>query len=180
MMTPDTILSFWFDELKPTQWWVKDVELDRVIKTRFLKVHQSANQCELFSWRQSAKGRLAEILILDQFSRNIFRDTPRAFASDALALILAQEAISLGAHTELNPIERNFLYMPFMHSESLLIHDVAVTLFTENGIQSNIDFEHQHRNIIQQFGRYPHRNSVLGRTSTETELAFLSQPNSSF
>ncbi len=179
-MTPDTILSFWFEEIQPAQWWVKDHNLDLLIKKRFLQAHQAANKCELFSWRHSAKGRLAEIIILDQFSRNIFRDTPRSFASDALALTLAQEAISLEVHAELSPLERNFLYMPFMHSESLIIHDVAVTLFSENGIQSNIDFEHQHRKIIQEFGRYPHRNNVLGRASTESELAFLSQPNSSF
>ncbi|MCZ2722564.1 DUF924 domain-containing protein [Marinomonas sp. 15G1-11] len=179
-MTPNTILSFWFNELTPAQWWKKDTELDSLIKHRFLKLHESANRCELFKWRQSAKGRLAEIIILDQFSRNIFRGTPASFASDALALALAQEAIALGEDKRLTDIERNFLYMPFMHSESLVVHDVAAILFAQNGLQSNIEFEQKHREIIKKFGRYPHRNAILGRLSTKAEIIFLEQPESSF
>jgi uncharacterized protein (DUF924 family) len=174
------VLSFWFDEIEPSQWWVKDLDFDRLIQDKFLDLHKQANQCELFEWRTSAKGRLAEIIILDQFSRNIFRESPKAFESDQLALALSQEAISLGKHLELNALERSFIYLPYMHSESLKIHDIAVELYTNNGIQSNLEFEIKHRDIIVKYGRYPHRNSILDRVSTAEELEFLNQPGSSF
>jgi len=103
-----------------------------------------------------------------------------AFANDALALALAQEVISAGADDALSPVERSFLYMPYMHSESLLIHEIAVDLFQRNGIKGNLDFEFRHKNIIETFGRYPHRNSILGRVSTAEEIKFLKQPGSGF
>lgn len=176
----ERVLSFWFEEIEDSKWWVKDSCFDELIKQKFLSVHQQANQCELYTWRETANGRLAEIIVLDQFSRNIFRNSAQSFSSDSLALALAQEAISLGADCELNPTERTFLYMPFMHSESLLIHDIAMELFAKNGIQSNSDFEIKHRDIIQKFGRYPHRNAILNRASTDEEIEFLKQPGSSF
>ncbi|WP_372883139.1 DUF924 family protein [Psychromonas sp.] len=179
-MKPEDILSFWFDETEPEKWWVKDSEFDVLIKKRFLPVHECANQCELYEWRNSAGGRLAEIIILDQFSRNIFRDTPQSFVADQVALALAQEAISLGKDIALSDVERAFFYMPFMHSESLKIHQVGLRLFEANGIQSYIDFEIKHKAIIEKFGRYPHRNNILGRRSTPAEMAFLKQPDSSF
>jgi len=179
-MSYDDILSFWFTEISSSQWWVKDTNFDALIANRFLALHEQANKCELFEWRKSAKGRLAEIIVLDQFSRNIFRDTPKAFSSDPLALALSQEAISLGKHNELNEIERSFMYMPYMHSESLSIHDTALDLFKANGIQSTIDFEMKHREIIAKFGRYPHRNSILNRVSSSEEIEFLKQPGSAF
>ncbi|RBW46061.1 DUF924 domain-containing protein [Psychromonas sp. B3M02] len=172
--------SFWFTQLTPEQWWKKDPEIDAYITTHFLSLHQQAMRGELFKWRQTVKGRLAEIILLDQFSRNMFRDSADAFAADPLALVLAQEAIAQGTDQALSPIERSFIYMPFMHSESLLIHEQALQLFTENGLQSNLDFEVMHRDIIVKFGRYPHRNAILQRTSTPDELAFLTQPNASF
>jgi uncharacterized protein (DUF924 family) len=176
----DDVLSFWFDEIDPSKWWIKNTSFDQLIEEKFLVLHGQANNCELFEWRSSAKGRLAEIIVLDQFSRNIFRDTAKAFLSDQLALALSQEAISLGKHHDLNNIERTFMYMPFMHSESLRIHDVAVELFKGNGIQSNLDFEIKHRYIIEKFGRYPHRNAILNRVSSVEEVEFLKQPNSAF
>ena len=179
-MNSHDVYSFWFDEIAPAQWWVKNKDFDAIIETRFLALHEQANKGELYAWRSTAKGRLAEIIVLDQFSRNIFRDTPASFSSDPLALVLAQEAISQGEHLKLNAIERSFLYMPFMHSESLNIHDIAVTLYQDNGIQSNTDFEIKHRDIIEKFGRYPHRNDILNRVSTKAEIAFLKQPGSSF
>ena len=179
-MNYDEVLSFWFDKSEPSQWWVKNDKFDLLIKDKFLTLHEQAHNCELFEWRKTAKGRLAEIIVLDQFSRNIFRNTPKSFLSDQLALILSQEAISLGKHNELNQIERSFMYMPFMHSESLKIHDVAVLLYKSNGIQSNLDFEIKHKDIIEKFGRYPHRNIILNRASTPEEIEFLKQPNSSF
>jgi uncharacterized protein (DUF924 family) len=110
----------------------------------------------------------------------MYRDTALSFATDPIALALAQEAISVGADAKLNQNQRSFLYMPFMHSEALVIHDVAVQLYTQNGSQNSLDFELKHRDIIQEFGRYPHRNAILGRVSTPAELKFLTQANSSF
>lgn len=145
-----------------------------------MTLHEQANKCELFDWRKSASGRLAEIIVLDQFSRNMFRNTAAAFSSDPLALALSQEAISLGKHEELSDIERSFLFMPYMHSESLSIHDIAVELYKNNGLQSNLEFEIKHRDIIERFGRYPHRNVILNRDSSEEEIEFLKQPGSAF
>ena len=174
-----TILTFWFEEIDAKNWWIKDANFDQLIRDRFSAVHAAANRCETFSWRTTAAGRLAEIIVLDQFSRNMFRDQPGAFASDPLALALAQSAIAAGADLELPSPQRAFMYMPFMHSESLLIHDVAVDLFTRNRPE-NLDFELRHRAMIERFGRYPHRNQILDRTSTDEEIAFLQQPGSSF
>ena len=174
------VIKFWFEDINPAKWWIKDSEFDQTILTRFSELHQRAVAGELFHWRRSAEGRLAEIIILDQFSRNMFRDTPRAFVYDNMALVLAQEAIAFGADKELSQLQCSFLYLPFMHSESAIIHQQAVFLYQGNDIQTNLDFELQHQAIIEQFGRYPHRNTILGRESTVEELAFLDTPYSSF
>jgi len=174
------ILKFWFEELEPKQWWIKDAELDKHITGRFSITHARATRCELYTWRKSAEGRLAEIIILDQFSRNMFRGMPLSFAYDPMSLALAQEAIALGADQSLSQGERNFIYMPFMHSESLQIHEVAVELFRRNGQQGNLDYEFKHKEVVEKFGRYPHRNDILGRESTPEEIAFLKNPGSGF
>lgn len=174
------IINFWFDEIQPDSWWNKDDSFDALLRERFSDVHKQASRCELFEWREKPQGRLAEIIVLDQFSRNMFRDSDKAFAYDAMALALSQEAIACGADQALVPLQRSFLYMPFMHSESLKIHEVAVKLFSQNGIASNLEFEFKHKKIIERFGRYPHRNAVLGRTSSAEEIAFLKQPGSVF
>ena len=174
------VLQFWFDELEPKEWWVKDSDLDQLISNRFRDLHKAANRGELWSWRQTPEGRLAEVIVLDQFSRNIFRDKPESFASDPMALVLAQEAVSLKVDEALNFQQRAFLYMPYMHSESLLIHEQAVKLFSVEGMEFNYDFELKHKAIIERFGRYPHRNKILSRQSRPEELSFLSQPDSSF
>ncbi len=174
------ILDFWFKELQPKQWWTKDKAMDDEIQQRFLAIHNAATALELHHWRDSAQGRLAEIIVLDQFSRNIFRDQPQAFAYDGIALALAQEAIKLGSDKALSTSEKSFMYLPYMHSESLAIHDIAITLFDQEGLENNLDFEHRHRVIIERFGRYPHRNEILGRVSTEEEIQFLSTKGSSF
>ena len=179
-MTPNHILHFWFNELKPADWWAKSSELDRTIAQRFAEVHHAASQGELFEWRVSAKGSLAEVIILDQFSRNIYRDSAQAFAQDAQALTLSQRAIERGFNHELSQVEQQFLYLPFMHSESRLIHQHAEKLYAELDAGFGYDFEIKHKLIIDRFGRYPHRNLVLGRESTEEELEFLKQPGSSF
>jgi uncharacterized protein (DUF924 family) len=177
---PDTVLDFWFKELAPQQWWVKSVELDALIAAHFGALHEAAGRCELYGWRETAWGRLAEVIVLDQFSRNLHRDSPLAFANDALALGLAQMAVADGADRELESAQRSFLYMPYMHSESLLIHAQAVKLFSQPGLEGNLGFELKHREIIERFGRYPHRNAALGRISSPEEIAFLKTPGSSF
>ena len=176
----DSVLKFWFDELEPKQWWQKDQELDALIKNRFGKLHQQACIGELFYWREHAKGALAEVLILDQFSRNIYRNRHESFQFDSLALVLAQSAIEKQFDKVLSEQECVFLYMPFMHSESLMIHEQAVNLYTKLGIATNLEYELKHKQIIERFGRYPHRNKILGRQSTQEEIDFLKQPGSSF
>jgi uncharacterized protein (DUF924 family) len=179
-MQATDILDFWFEELTPQQHFGKDAALDAHMRVRFGLVLEAATRCELFAWRTSAQGRLAEILVLDQFSRNIHRDTPRAFAQDPLALLLAQELVAGGHDQALPPTQRAFAYMPYMHSESPLIHAQAVQLFGQAGMENNLDFELRHQAIITRFGRYPHRNTTLGRSSTEAEQAFLTEPGSGF
>jgi len=174
------VLQFWFAELEPRQWWVKDEALDREIEARFGELHSDAAAGKLYQWREDANGRLAEIIILDQFSRNIHRDRPEAFACDGMALVLAQEAVRIGADQEFDAPEKAFFYMPYMHSESMAIHTQAVKLFDQPGVEFNLEFELKHKIIIDRFGRYPHRNAVLGRVSSQEELEFLRQPNSSF
>ena len=174
------VIKFWFEEIEPRQWWIKDDAFDQLIRERFSTIHQQASRCELFTWRESALGRLAEIIVLDQFSRNMFRGTAHAFAQDQVALVLCQEAISLGVDSELPPKQRSFMYMPLMHSESLLIHQQAESLYRRLGDPSSLEYELRHKNIIAQFGRYPHRNEILGRESTEEEKKFLQEPGSSF
>ena len=176
----EDILNFWFQEIDPKMWFTKNSEFDDLIRSRFFDIHTQAKKCELFSWRSEAKGRLAEIIILDQFSRNLFRDSPEAFASDSLALALAQEAVSLGLDEKLNNLEKSFLYMPYMHSESLAIHEIAIELYSQEGLENNLDFEKKHKDIIEKFGRYPHRNQILGRKSSAEEIDFLQQEGSSF
>ena len=179
-MQPQNILHFWFDELTDKQHFAKDVALDDMIRTRFEPTLEAAARCELFAWRATAEGALAEIIVLDQFSRNAYRDTPRAFAQDALALALAQGLVASGQDRLLSTAQRRFAYMPYMHSESSLIHAQAVRLFTQPGLENNLDFELRHQAIITRFGRYPHRNAVLNRASTAEEMIFLNEPGSSF
>jgi len=179
-MTALDVLEFWFVELEPRQWWVKDEALDREIEQRYGDLHADAVAGKLYEWRESAMGRLAEIIILDQFSRNIYRDKPKAFAWDGMALVLAQEAVRTGVDQELDSPEKAFFYMPYMHSESMAIHTLALRLFDQPGVEFNLEFEIKHKAIIDRFGRYPHRNDIVGRESTSEELAFLTGPDSSF
>jgi uncharacterized protein (DUF924 family) len=174
------ILNFWFQEISPQQWWKVDPTFDQLIRERFSELHGQAVQAELFEWRTTARGRLAEIIVLDQFSRNMYRGERRAFAADNLALALAQEAVAAKCDLELTEDERVFLYMPFMHSESRLIHQIAERLFKENAPKGNYEFELRHKAIIDRFGRYPHRNEIMGRQSTQEEITFLAEPGSSF
>lgn len=179
-MGPSDIIDFWFYETSADHWWTSNPAFDSELHTRFASLHAAASAGELQQWRTGAAGRLAEIIILDQFSRNLYRGSARAFAQDGMALVLAQEAVAQGLDHELPPVQRSFLYMPFMHSESRLMHLRAVELFSAPELEANLAFELKHKAIIDRFGRYPHRNAALGRRSTVEELLFLEQPGSSF
>lgn len=179
-MDYQNIIDFWFLETEPAQWWRQSDEFDRQIRERFGAVLAQAAQCELYAWRAAAPGRLAEIIVLDQFSRTIHRATAQAFACDSLALGLAQEAIAAHVDDALEPAQKAFLYMPFMHSESPEMHAMAVSLFAQDGLDSYLQFELRHKAIIDRFGRYPHRNALLGRASSAEEIEFLKTPGSSF
>lgn len=175
------ILDFCFKEVGSQQFFEKDVNFDNLLKERFTGLLKQAAASELYEWRSSIEGRLAEIIILDQFSRNIYRDSPAAFAQDAMALALAQEAVAASALEALETMdERKFLLMPYMHSESKLIHQQAEKLFKQYTNADTVDAELKHKVIIDRFGRYPHRNDILGRVSSSEEIEFLTQPDSSF
>ncbi|MFG6136598.1 DUF924 family protein [Halomonas sp. B23F22_10] len=178
--TAGEVLAFWFEELTPAQWFRKDSALDDEVRRRFATTLEAARRGELGDWRQTARGRLAEIIVLDQFSRHLHRDGAEAYAADARALALAREAVAAGDDAALAARERAFLYMPYMHSESLAVHDEAQRLFEQPGLEGSLRAERRHRDILERFGRYPHRNAALGRASTEEERAFLARPGSSF
>lgn len=176
----DAILRFWFEETSPKQWWKVDPAFDAIVRERFAAIHRSACLGELWSWRKEARGRLAEIIVLDQFSRNMFRGKPQAFASDAMALALAQEAVAGGHDALLPPTERVFIYLPYEHSESGVVQAESVNLIAALGKAELHDYALRHQAIVDRFGRFPHRNQILGRESTPEELEFLKQPGSSF
>ena len=175
----DQVIDFWF-KFSFKDWFSQNDSLDQAIAEQFSKLHGKAAVCELYAWRSSALGRLAEIIVLDQFSRNLYRNHFKAFSQDSLALALAQEAINMGMDQELTEIQRAFLYMPFMHSESKAIHQQAIILFRNFNNQRFYEFELKHQAIINRFGRYPHRNRALARESTEEELLFIAEPGSGF
>ncbi|WCM88727.1 DUF924 family protein [Acidovorax sp. NCPPB 3576] len=174
------VLTFWFEESTPQQWFAKDDTFDAAIRKRFADLHHEAAQAALWAWRATPQGRLAEVIVLDQFSRNLHRASAQAFAQDGMALVLAQEAIAARADAVLPEAWRAFLYMPYMHSESAAVQAQSVALFTQLGHANNLDFAVRHRDIVARFSRFPHRNAVLGRTSTPEETAFLREPGSAF
>ena len=180
MTSANDIIQFWFHEISPGDRWKKSDAFDALIRERFTEVHTAAAQGELFSWRTDAEGRLAEIIVLDQFSRNMFRDSAESFASDPMALVLSQEAIVQQSDAEMDDDQRAFLYMPLMHSESLVVHELALKMFSQLESEGYLGFEKKHLAIIERFGRYPHRNEILGRSSTSEEVEFLKGPGSSF
>lgn len=179
-VTPQEILDFWFNEEYQPFWFVKNEEFDHKIREKFDRTLKSASQGECANWREMIEGRLAEIIVLDQFSRNLYRNTPAAFAQDSMALALAQEAIKQTDFKKLPTVWRKFMIMPYMHSESAFIHQQAVKLFTELDDEYTLNFELRHKAIIDKFNRYPHRNEILNRISTPEEIEFLNQPDSSF
>jgi uncharacterized protein (DUF924 family) len=195
----EEILTFWFGELdehgraaKASQdrWWSKDPALDAQIRQQFGSTHAALMGGELDRWLACPRARLAYIVVLDQFSRNMFRDTAAMFASDPLALRAALTGIDAGMHRQLKLDERGIFYMPLLHSEELSDQERCVALFLEltNEVTrsaratmlSRVGFAERHRDIVKKFGRFPHRNAVLGRESTPDELEFLAGPGSSF
>ncbi len=174
------VLTFWFVENGREQWFQKDDAFDSEMRRRFadLQVRAAAGGC--VDWEATEDGRMALILVLDQFSRNLYRDDPRAFAQDARARAIARTAIALGDHVTAAPDRKLFLYLPFEHSEALADQDWCMTLFTALGDPELLAYAERHRVIVERFGRFPHRNAVLGRNSTPEELEFLQQPGSSF
>jgi len=176
----NAVLDFWFSKSNQSKWFIKDDLFDNEIKDKFYAVWQQATFGELADWRHNALGRLAEIIVLDQFSRNLMRNDGRAFAQDGMALVLAQEAIKQSDYEELSEVMKKFTIMPFMHSESAKIQAHSVQLFAELGDAGTLKYAQQHKQIIDRFGRYPHRNEVLNRKTTDAEKEFLKQPGSSF
>ncbi len=179
-MSINDVLNFWFKELSPSDWFKKDARIDQDIRDRFSSLWLKASRGELASWRETKEGRLAEIIVLDQFSRNLHRESKKAFQNDELALKLAEEMVNLGLDKELRPEQRAFVYLPYVHSEKMEFHFRAEELLSAAGLMENLDYERKHRVILEKFGRYPHRNKILGRKSTPAEVQFLKGPDSSF
>ncbi len=179
-MHKQDVLDFWFKETAKEQWFKKDDDFDETIRNRFGETVEAALSGKLNEWANDDDGALALIITLDQFARNLFRDSPKAFAGDPLALKLTLAAIEDG-YLDRNEIDhRYFLLMPMMHSEEIEIQDASLPLFKEHAPEMAYDYAVKHRDIIVKFGRYPHRNEVLGRSSTPEEIAFLKEPGSSF
>ena len=174
------VLDFWFNPENKTNWFMKSDDFDNEMHSKFYEIWQRGCQGLLSDWRATIHGRLAEIIVLDQFSRNLCREKSCAFTQDGMALVLAQEAIKHPEFKNLSQDEKRFILMPFMHSESREIHKQAVVLFEELGDDETTKYEYLHKEIIDRFGRYPHRNKALNRESTPEEIEFLKQPNSSF
>ena len=176
----EEILNFWFIECKPEQWFKKNEDFDRMIEKRFSGTIEDAIEGKLDSWEETETGCLALIILLDQFTRNVFRDTPRAFAGDERALALSQLCFNNNYLTNLDIHRRQFMLMPMMHSENLAVQDTALPLFKKYASGKDYEYAEKHRDIIARFGRFPHRNVILGRKSTNEELEFLKQTGSSF
>jgi uncharacterized protein (DUF924 family) len=167
-----SIVRYWFEELQPEAWFRKDERVDAAILERFGEAYQQLAQIRP-EQLQTALECLAAVIALDQFPRNMFRGLPRAFATDALALSIAQRAIASGWDQQLTQQQRLFLYMPFQHSEDRAVQARSIELFTQLGLADNLDYAQRHKQIIDRFGRFPHRNAVLGRQSTTEELQFI-------
>ncbi|MEJ7729649.1 MAG: DUF924 family protein [Polyangiaceae bacterium] len=176
--TADEVLAFWFSHRD--SWWKKSSAFDAEVRDRFQALHAALLRGDHDAWREEARSALAYVIVLDQLSRNMFRDSERMYVGDTPALEAARAAIERGFDARLDKVEKSFLYMPFMHSESLEDQERSVALFTAVGNDYNTGYAVQHRDIVARFGRFPHRNALLGRTSTPEETEFLKQPGSSF
>lgn len=176
------ILHFWFEETQPAQWFQKNPDFDQLIRERFLANYRLAADgvCDL--WRDDSDGCLALCIILDQFPRNMFRGQPEAFATDPKALLVARHAIARGFDQTQPPVRRRFLYLPFEHSESAMDQERSVALFQSMQADDPLGYDYalRHQAVIDQYGRFPHRNAILGRQNTPEEHEYLAQPDSGF
>ena len=178
--TPETVLDFWFNELSTKDWFVKSEAIDRRITERFAELHLAQSRSVPDAWRASPEARLARIIVLDQFPRNMYRGSPLSFATDGLALKAAKAAIAVGADAAVSADRRIFFYMPFEHAEDLAEQNRAVALCEALGNANYLDYARQHQAIIEPYGRFPHRNPILGRPSTPEEEAYLAKPGAGF
>lgn len=167
------VLRFWFEEIEPAKRFTKDQAIDHFITENFLEVYEDIISGNTTHWRSTPDGRLAEIIVLDQFSRNMFRGIAKSFAADEMALQLAGEAIKVGADMAVTKDRRESFYLPYMHSESATVHVEALHLYEERASEQGLEYEIKHKEIIDTYGRYPHRNQVLGRKSTIQEQEFM-------
>ena len=175
------ILIFWFEEISPESWFKKDALFDSMLMQQFGRTLEQALAGQLDKWAQKKDGRLALILLLDQMTRNIFRNTPKAFSGDEIACALSLRSVADGfLETEKNLHKRQFFLMPMMHSEDIAIQEKSLPLFSTHTSARTYDYAVRHRDIVARFGHFPHRNAILGRPSSAEEIAFLTEPNSSF
>ena len=172
-VSPHDVVSLWFSERVKPLWFNSTPEFDAELREHFGETLRAAGRGELEDWMQSSEGALALVIVLDQFPLNIYRGQPEAFATEAASRRVAAAAIERGFDQAMSDIQRAFLYLPFMHSEEPADQDRSVTLFETAGLTDNVKWAKHHRNIIRRFGRFPHRNAILGRESTPEELAYL-------
>jgi uncharacterized protein (DUF924 family) len=172
LASPADIVAFW-REAGPDRWFGKDVAFDQACRDRFMATYEAAARGDLNEWELTPEGALAVVLLLDQFPRNMFRGTRRVYATDQTALLAADRAVERGRDREVEPELRRFFYLPFMHSEALHHQDRSITLNEALGDPEVVQWARHHRDIVARFGRFPHRNAVLGRESTPEEKAFL-------
>ena len=175
MQSHQDVIDFWFVEHGPDDWFGGKPEFDTALAERFTDLHPQVARGEAWAWRETPEGRLAEIIVLDQFSRQLHRDSAEAFAQDKMALALAQEAVAGGHDMAVEHEWAMFFYMPYMHAESLVIQNEGVRLFEAYGNENNLDFMVKHRDTIARFGRFPFRNKALGRDSTADEQAYMNE-----
>ncbi len=180
--TKQEILSFWFEETSPQQWFHKNETFDEEIRARFMVTYEMAKKDLCVEWTKNADGVLALCLVLDQFPRNMFRESPKAFETDDKIKMIVIEALHKGFDMVLNPVKRRFMYMPFMHSESLNDQKRCVRSFETMKNDDPLSYEYavKHKDVIEKFNRFPHRNKFLGRESSEEELSYLSLPGAGF
>ena len=176
----DQILQFWFEEIPPKDWFTKNPDFDERLRQTFGDLVEDAIGARLDSWAKTKEGRLALILLLDQMTRNIYRDTPKAFAGDEMALAMSLRAVHDGFLEDGQSKENQFFLMPMMHCELIDIQEQSIPLFERYTIDEVAEFAKKHRDIVARFGHFPHRNAILGRPSTAEEIAFLEEPGSSF
>jgi uncharacterized protein (DUF924 family) len=167
------VLHFWFDELNEQDWFSGSAHVDEKCSTRFRALYAALKDHPSELDDADASTLLAAVIVLDQFPRNIFRNTPEAYATDGKALALARHAVASGKDKSLSKAQRHFLYMPFMHSEDLTAQAESVRLFAELGTPENMKYAHHHHDVVERFGRFPHRNAIFGRRSRPEELEFL-------